>query len=245
MKSMIRKALLAGLSCLALAAGDLTITYKTTSSGMGSTGEGMETQYMNASKMRQNMTGGSRSTDTMIDFDAQTMYVIDHGKKVIKKATFQEISDAMAKMDEQMDGQMAAMMQSMMGDMSEVKVAQLGKDTVMGRSCNKVKLDVGKISQTMSLDPSLKPPMDMAKALKMTAFMPGPMGTGMRKMYEKFHELKGFPLKSHMTGMMGMDVTREATSVSEAAIPASAWALPAGYTTKSLTEDMHMGGRHR
>jgi hypothetical protein len=241
---MLRKALLAGLSCLALAAGDLTITYKTHISGMGG-GDGTETQYMNASKMRQNMVSGSRHADTMIDFDAQTMYVIDHEKKVIKKATFQEISNAMEQLDQQMDGQMAAMMQSMMGDMSEVKVAQLGKDTVLGRSCNQVKLDIGKISQTLSLDPSLKPPMDMAKALKMTAFMPGPMGTGMRKMYEKMKELKGVPLKSHMTGMMGMDSTREATSVSESAVPASAWDLPSGYATKSLTEEMRMGGRRR
>ena len=244
MSSMIRKALIAGLSCLALAAGDLTIAYKTHISGMGA-GDGTETQYMNASKMRQNMVTGSRHSDTMIDYDTQTVFVIDHDKKIIKKATFQELADAMQRLDAQMNGQMAAMMQAMMGDMSEVKVAQLGKDTVLGRSCNQVKLDVGKISQTMSLDPSIKPPMDMAKALKMTAFMPGPMGAGMRKMYDKLKELKGVPLKSHMTGMMGMDSTREATSVSEAAIPASTWALPSGYATESLLKDLQRGGmRH-
>ncbi|HJW10075.1 MAG TPA: DUF4412 domain-containing protein [Holophagaceae bacterium] len=241
MKSIFRKALLAGLSCLALAAGDLTITYKTTTTGMGG-GEGTETQYMNASKMRQNMSGAHHN-DSLIDFDTQTIYVIEHDKKVIKKATFQELSDAMAQLDAQMDGQMGAMMASMFGDMSEVKVTQLGKDTVLGRSCNKVRLQVGKINQEMSLDPSLKPPMDMAKAMKMSSIVPGPMGAGMRKMYEKMRELKGFPLKSHMTGMMGMDSLREATSISESAIPASAWALPAGYATKSLTEDMHMGAR--
>ena len=249
MNSAIRSLLIAAASGLALMAGDLTITYKASTAGMMGqpARNGTAIEYMNATHMRVNDT--SSGIDNLVDLGGQMIYVIDNGKKVIKKASFQEIQQAMQQIDAQTNGQMGAMMAQMFGDPSDVSVTKVGPDTVAGRSCTKYAVHVGKMRQDMSIDPTLKPPMDIATARKMMgSVMAGPVGKTFRALYEQMAKIGGMPLKTHMVmdmGMAKMDSTREATSVSQSAIDAGTWNLPSGYATESLLKDLQRGGmRH-
>jgi len=244
----MRKPLLAlaslALSTLSLLAGDLTITSRVTGKGPMAK-DGTQVQYMSPTRMRVSQEG--THTDTMIDYGNGVMYVIDHSKKRITRMTFQELQASMEAMNERM-GPMAGMMSKMMfGDASRVSVQKEGADTVLGRPCQKVRITIGKLVEDLSLDPTLQFPIrDYAKAMSMMSQAPGPMGTAFKHLYEEIGKLHGVPLRTHVKGFMGLDITTEATAVSTSAIPASVWALPSGYTVVEGGKEMQesMQGRH-
>jgi hypothetical protein len=127
----------------------------------------------------------------------------------------------------------------MYGDTSEVKVEPLGPDTVLGRPCKKTRITLGKMVQELSLDPTLQIPVkDYARGMAMLNRMPGPAGQMFQRMYREIGRLKGVPLRTRVSGLLGMDVTTEATAVSTAPIPESAWALPADYAMKDGGKEM-------
>ncbi len=229
------------LSALSLLAGDLTITSRVTGKGPGAK-NGTQVQYISPTRMRVNHEG--THTDTMIDYGNGVMYVIDHSKKRITRMTFQELQASMEAMNERM-GAMAGLMSKMMfGDASKVSVQKEGTDTVLGRPCQKVRISVGKMVEDLSLDPTLQFPIrDYAKAMSMMSQAPGAMGAFFKRLYEEVSKLHGVALRTHVKGIMGLDVTTEATAVSTAAIPASAWALPNDYQVveggRELSKSMH------
>jgi hypothetical protein len=142
-------------------------------------------------------------------------------------------------MEDQMAGMPEMVTKMMFGDVTDVKVEQLGADTVMGRPCKKVRITLGKMIEEMSVDPTLQVPVkDYAKAMTMLNRMPGQAGTLFKRIYEETARLKGVPLRTHITGLMGMDMTTEATAVSTAAIPDATWVLPADYTMKDGGKEM-------
>ena len=127
----------------------------------------------------------------------------------------------------------------MFGDVSEVKVEQLGADTVMGRPCKKVRITLGKMIEELSVDPSLQFPVkDYARSMAMLNRTPGPMGALFKRVYQETARLKGVPLRTRITGLMGMDVTTEATAVSMSPIPEGTWALPSDYVLKDGGKEM-------
>lgn len=230
---------------LALTASDLTITFK--NSGMKN--EGRSVTYYSADAVRHNHEG--TKTDSLTDFKAGAMYTIHHDKKKIDKISF----DDMVAMAEAMEGQMAKMREAManmpdfakkmMGDPDAFSVDELGKDTVAGRKCNAYKMTAGKLEMEMSLDPSLKIPMNPANFARFTKFsgmMQGalsPGGGGFKKLYEEMAKLKGVALKTKTkVPFINAELLSEATDVSEAAIPASVFALPAGYATEDVGKKM-------
>lgn len=246
MNPMLKCAAVLFLSAAALLAGDLTITYKTS----GRAG-GTETQYMSANIMRTNNEG--TKTDTMLDFQKGMIYTIKHKERTIESMKIDDLAGLMESMTSQMPEGMEAMMGKMFGDPDNFKVQELGKDTVLNRSCNKVSITVGKMVQELSLDPSLKNPLspiNFARMVKSMAAMMARvpmMAKIMSRMFEAKAKLTGVELKSHMTGLMGMDVTKEATAINQDPIPASAFALPAGYANKDMAAEMKKqmgGGRH-
>ena len=90
----------------------------------------------------------------------------------------------------------------------------MGTDTVLGRPCKKVRVTLGKMVEELSVDPSLQFPIkDYAKSMAMLNRVPGPMGTLFKRVYQETAKLKGVPLRTHITGLMGMDVTTEATAI--------------------------------
>ena len=228
------------LSALSLLAGDLTITSRVTGKGPGAK-NGTQVQYISPTRMRVNHEG--THTDTMIDYGNGVMYVIDHSKKRITRMTFQELQASMEAMNERM-GAMAGLMSKMMfGDASKVSVQKEGTDTVLGRPCQKVRISVGKMVEDLSLDPTLQFPIrDYAKAMSMMSRAPGAMGTAFKHLYQEIGKLHGVPLRTHVKGFMGMNITTEATAISTAAIPAGVWSLPTGYTMvdggKEMEESM-------
>jgi Domain of unknown function (DUF4412) len=211
---------------------------------MAMAGEGVQTQYY-STNFQKTVDEGTK-TDTMVDYGKGVFYTVHHKDKKIDMMTFDDmvaIGDAMqAKM-----GQMANLpkfLQGAMGggDPGEVKVEKLGEDTVAGRACKKYKLTIGKIVEDLSLDPSLKIPINPAAFAKFSklrgAVMGGPGAAGMKKMMDELSKLQGVPLKTHMTGFMGTDSLTEATEVKTSAIAASVFTLPDGYKTEDVGKKM-------
>lgn len=246
MKFSLKCAAVLMLSTAAMLAGDLTITYKTSGKGGG-----VETQFMSPNILRTNNDGTKQ--DTMLDFQKGMIYTIKHKEKTIESMKIGDMAGLMESMTSQMPEGMEAMMGKMFGDPENFKVEETGKDMVLNRPCKKVTITVGKMVQELSLDPTLKSPISPANygrfAKSMAAMMARVpmMAKMMGRMMEAKTKLSGVELKSHMSGLMGMDVTKEATAISQDTIPASAFALPAGYAMKDMAAEMkkQMGaGKH-
>lgn len=243
MRTFFASALLALLSCSAMLAGDLTITSQVTGKGAFAK-DGTQVQYFSAARMRINHPGAKM--DSFVDYGQEVIYSIDHGKKVVTRLTFKDMQESMQALEDQMAGMPEMVTKMMFGDVSEVKVEQLGADVVLGRPCKKVRITLGKMVQELSVDPSLQIPVkDYAKAMTMVNRMPGQAGALFKRVYDETARLKGMPLRTHITGLMGMDVTTEATAVSTAAIPESTWSLPADYATKDGGKEMKDGLKGR
>lgn len=224
------------LSVTILGAGDLTISSQVTGKGALAK-DGTQVQYLSASRMRINQAG--TKIDSLVDYGQEAIYSIDHGKQVVTKLTFKDMQESMQALEDQMAGMPEMVTKMMFGDISEVKVEQLGADTVMGRSCKKVRITLGKMVEELSLDPTLQFPVkDYGKAMAMLNRMPGQAGALFKRLYEETAKLKGVPLRTRITGLMGMDITTEATSVSTAPIPEATWALPPDYTLKDGGKEM-------
>jgi len=236
MHTLLALALGMALSAASLFAGDLTITSQVTGKGAMAK-DGSQVQYLSATRMRVNHAGAK--ADSLVDYGHEVIYSIDHAKKVITRFTFKDMQETMQALEDQMAGMPEMVTKMMFGDVSEVKVEQLGPDTVLGRPCKKVRITLGKMVEELSIDPSLQFPIkDYARSMTMLNRAPGPMGTLFKRVYQETARLKGVPLRTHITGLMGMDVTTVATEVSTTAIPESAWALPAGYTMKDGGKEM-------
>ena len=214
----------------AVFAGDLTITMNTKSSGfMGRSSASVETHYYTAKFMRSN--NPTTQMDTLVDYGTMTTYIINHKKKTIEKMS---MDDVLA-----MRGRMRPGTKESAPAMGQVQVSQEGSDIVAGHACVKYKVMMGGVVMELSNDPSLQRPMPEAsyqRMLQMRASVPaGPNSTHLAAELSK---IKGMTLKTHMTGMMGMDTLQEATSVKEGAISASVFALPEGYRMEDLGAKM-------
>jgi len=239
MRILAMRALCALLSAASLFAADLTITSQVTGKGALAK-DGSQVQFMSATRMRINHSGSKM--DSLMDYGQEVMYSIDHGKKVVTKLAFKDLMESMQALEEQMAGMPEMVTKMMYGDVSEVKVEQLGTDTILGRPCKKVRITLGKMVEELSLDPSLQYPIrDYAKAMAMLNRAPGPMGALFKRVYQETSKLRGVPLRTRMTGLMGMDVTTEATAITTTPIPEATWALPAGYTQKDGGKELREG----
>jgi len=238
MSTPLRTLLVVVGSSACLLAADLTITFKSKTKGSS---EGIQTSYYSTSFHKE--VNEATKTDTLVDYDKGIIYTVNHKNKKIEKITFDdlvEIAEATAKQLDQMPDFMKNMLGG--GEQGEMKVEELGSDTVAGRPCKKYKLSMGKLVNEMSVDPSLKPPANpaaYAKFMKLRAnTIPGSTGSSLKKLYEEMSKIKGLALKTHMTGLMGMDSFTEATDVKTSDIPASTFALPADYKIEDQGKEL-------
>ena len=251
MKFPFKAFAMATLSAVTLFAGDLTITFNAKTKVMGMNTEGIETHYY--SPNFQMTANSATKTDTLTDYAKGIYYTIKHKDKKIELMTFEDLVAIGEAASKQLEGmaEMPAFMKNMMGggDPGEVKVEPLGPDTVTGRACKKYKLTCGKLVNDLSLDPTLKLPINpaaFAKFQKLRGNMiPGAGGASMKKLYAELSKLQGVALKVRMTGLMGMDSTQEATKVSTDAIPAATFALPEGYKTEDTGKKMLKDSKSR
>ena len=249
MKAPLRIAIMTVVSAACLWAGDLTITSHSKVKGpLGMSGEGIQTQYYNAN-FQKTVDEGTQ-VDSLVDYSRGVFYTIKHKDKKIELMTF----DDLVAIGEAMDAKLAQManlpkfLQGAMGggDPGEIKVEKVGEETVADRACKKYKLTLGKMVQELSLDPTLKNPVNPAAFAKFSKLrgnmLAGPSAAGMKKMIEELSKLQGIALRTHMTGFMGTESMMEATEVKTTPIPATVFALPNGYKTedtgKKLLKDL-------
>lgn len=223
---------------LPAAAEELTIVSKT--SGPGGAAR-TATAYLATDKFRHS----DGEHDSIMDFATGRIVTIDHKKKSYWETTLDEMramtekaNEQMKQMQEQMkqNPQAAAMMQKMMGagGPAEVKVEKGPTPRkIAGYECDQYVVSIGDaIKMDMWVTTAVQPPAQIFDARKAMTMPSGPMAQGFGKLYEEMKKIKGYPLAEAMTfKMMGMANTTstEATEVKKGAIPASAFAIPAGY----------------
>lgn len=223
------------LSTAVIFAQNLTVVTKMTGNIKSQT-----TTYTSAAMSRTN--DAATGYDVLIDYQKGITYVINHKNKTI---TFTKASDlpglaafqkAHTPSGKGMD-EFNARMNDMYGDPSVFKVENTGKETILGRSCNKTRITSGNLVWEYSVDPSLKSPIDLASMSRLAAanfsgLGPYPhMAKIMTNMLTATGNLKGVALKTHMSGYNG-DTYVEVTSINQNPIPASTFVLPSGYAMK-------------
>ena len=239
MKNTIGAALL--LVTTVLSAQDLTMVTKTTGKV-----KSQATTYMTTNKTRSN--DSTLGYDIVKDYQSGTTYVIDHKAKTI---SFMKVAD-MAKLAEYVAAHtpkgkgmasFGSAMNDMYGDPNIFKVENVGKDTVIGRSCNKTRITSGNQVWEYCVDPSLKLPVDPATMARQAAASYSSLAAYphaskiMSNLMTATAALKGVPLKTHTSGFSG-DTYTEVTSISQGSIPPSTFALPQGYAMKDQIGEM-------
>ncbi|MBL0312041.1 MAG: DUF4412 domain-containing protein [Holophagaceae bacterium] len=238
MKFTLKCAAVLALSAAAVFAGDLTITMM----GKGKFNDGPQTHYWSAKHMRINNPGSRQ--DTLVDYVNGVNYTIDHKKKVVQKTSWDDLEAAvegMAKQFKDLPPQVLAMMPG--GGGGEVSVEDLGKEVVVGRTCRKWNITMGKMVIETSNDPSLKAPVPVGsytRFLRVKNLMGamGPAAMNMKKLGEEMAKIQGMALKTRTIMPMVGEMTTEATEVKEGAIPESVFALPSDYKVEDLGAKM-------
>jgi len=238
MKLRLVYALAATLLFGSLSAADLTITFTSTRKGMGGGAAGTEIHYYSPAHMMTRAVENKQ--DTLVDFQKGVTYSIDHPKKTIMMISFDDAAAAMASLNQPKDDAASKMMANMFGDPSAVKVTRLANEKIAGRDCQAWEISVGKLVMDLSADPTLRMPMpdtsysQMMKTRAAQFAQSGPMGATYKRLYEEMAKIKGIPLRTHMTGLMGVDVATLATRIETGAIPAATFTLPAGYKVEDM-----------
>ena len=249
MKTALRIFFLSAMATLAATAGDLTITYDYAAKGpLWTGGKGVETQFMNANYMK--VANEATRTDTLVDYGKGVFYTINHKDKKIQLFTFDDlvaVGDALASRSEAA-ANVPGFLQGMLGgDDGEVKVEPLGSETILGREAKKYRVTLGKLVNEVSLDPTLKSPINAAAYARFTRLRGNALGLAggnMRKVYVELSKLKGMALRSRVSGFMGTDSQMVATAVKTTDIPASVFALPAGYATEDQGKKLLKSLKH-
>lgn len=240
------------LAALPAAAEDLTIVQKTTKDNEPAA---TRTSYISSDKLRVTNPDG---TEVIVDAAGGKFTMIDNKKKeyytVTQKdmdamaaqieAKMKEMEPQMKRAQEQMKNmppEMRERMEKMMGGMAAAVDVHKGTGgrKIAGYSCENWVIALGELSRTdQCLTTELQFPLQPWEAFKgftsrmqhMTAM--GPAGKGMSQLQEKMKDVKGFPLATTTTTkVLGKTSTTssEVTEIKKGPIPASAWALPAGY----------------
>jgi hypothetical protein len=230
---------LALLTSSLVMAGDLTILFTSKSKGMLGSTTGTETHYFSANS--QMVKNDATKIDSLVDYAKGISYTIDHKKKTVQMLKWDDAAAAMDGLSQSVPKEGAKnIMDSMLGNPNDVSVDDSGAEVVAGHTCIIHKIRVGKLNMDLSADPKLKPPVSKAvwaKAIRSraaTMAKAGPLGASYVRMFEELGKIHGIPLKTKMSGVIGMDTTLEATKISEGPIPASTFALPSGYKLEDI-----------
>lgn len=180
---------------------------------------------------------GADGVETVIRFQTGTIITIDNKAKTYSEMTAAQLQEAMDKATSaaKMPKEQMEAMRKMMGQMSDsVAIAKEGPgEKIAGYDTVKYHM-TGMMEMDIWAAPDLKIPALYYDAMK-AQIPPNPF-FDMRKMMDEFKKIEGMTLKSVMTmKMMGneMKTTTLVNSVEKNPIPASVFAVPAGYTRKS------------
>jgi Domain of unknown function (DUF4412) len=252
--------MLAGLILLAalpVAAEDLTIV------SQRSRGDGPavpQTTYMTGARMRMTNPDGK---EAIVDYATGAITVIDNKKKdyfVITPADMDaaaaQMKEMRAKMEASMKNMPPALREKMQGAMGgggaeavSVERASGGR-TIAGYACENWTVTIGtSVRQETCLTRDLQVPVAVFDGLKaMSERMRGVAGPGMAggmaTAWDKFREMKGFPLATTATmKIMGHTETTktEVTEIRKGPVADSVFQVPAGY--KKVESPMAKMGR--
>jgi hypothetical protein len=240
MKAPVRLAVLLLSASLSVLATDLTLTMATTGKG----NEGEQTQYWSSKFMRTNHA--ATQIDSMVDFEKGVSYTINHKKKLIQKISWDDLEASMAAMADKMKDMPAFVQKMMGGGDATVTAEEQGSETILGRTCKKWRITMGKMVLESSNDPSLKPPVpaiSYKRFLKLKNSM-GQLGgnsASMLKLGEELAKVQGLALRTHTVLPMVGDLTSVATALREGPIPAPTFSLPDDYKVEDAGKKMREG----
>ena len=230
-----------GAANVSQASDDLTIISKETTNG---TSTGLSTQYISSDYMRVSSTDGGM----IFDLKNGVTMTLNDTKKTYYLTTKQDIEAIGAMYAEKMKDpkmkQGMAMMQGMGTAMSaSTEVTKTGETRkVAGFNCDvwKISMGSGTMTTTECVTNELTYPVSTRNAFTdygdsmrkaMSGF--GPSADAAKQLAEKMKAIKGYPVAtSTLVAVAGMKQTTgsEVTEIRHTAIPASTWAVPAGYT---------------
>ncbi len=219
----------ASLSAMAGAA-EMTVVSKVTGvQGTPTT----STQYLGADRIRTS----DGESDVILEVGTGRLTVINHKKKEYYEITREAMAAGMQKLEAQLAGPAGAMIEKMMGGAGgEVAVQKGASRKVAGYDCTAYSFSLGEnMRYETCVTQSLQVPAVYYEALRSPYAMMGPMGKRYGQVFDAMQKIKGFPIAmSSSVSMMGkkMQMSSEATEVRTGAIPASAFAVPAGYKRK-------------
>src|SRR5215813_10050519 len=248
-----RAHVVAAVAALSLApfvpAQDLTIISKVTKDGGAPE---TTTSYMTAERIRMNQGDGR---EAIVDYKAGQMISIDNNKKTYSVITQKDLDSMAAQMQEKMNSPEMKKMREQIKDLPPeqrralenmgagmFEVEKVGTSRkIAGYSCENWTVKMGGFSRSEEcLTTELKfptQPYEMYKryAETMRSLMASMsmMGVDFDKMTEEFKKMRGYALANRTTvDIMGhRSVTdREVVEIKRAAIPASVFDIPAGYT---------------
>lgn len=248
MKRLITFSLALLFSAITLGASDLTITYEVESKSLLGSKTTTETHYY--TPKYQMVRNTMSKTDSLVDYSKATTYTIDHDKKKISMMRLEDALAAMESMDKQNPEAMGGLMGAMFGDASKCTVETMGSEVVAGHPCTIHKITSGKLVMLMSTDPKLNAPVPSASYTRMmraraaTMAKAGPSAAAFKRLYEEMSKIKGLPLKTKMSGFMGMNASSKAIQIKEGTISSTIFALPAypiEDVGKQMREEMAKG----
>jgi hypothetical protein len=225
---------IAVLVCAALpalaGAGEITIVSQAT---VGKAAPTTSTQYIGTDRVRTS----DGESDVILEVGTGRLTVINHKKKEYYEITREAMAAGMQKLEAQMAGPAGAMIEKMMGGAGgEVVVEKGASRKVAGYDCTAYSFSLGEnMRYETCVTQSLQLPAAYYEALRSPYAMMGPMGKRFGKVFDAMQKIKGFPIAmSSSVSMMGKKVqmSSEATEVRTGAIPATAFAVPAGYKRK-------------
>ncbi len=229
---------------------DLTIVSKVTHDNVA----GTAVSYISSDHVRTSQGDGH---EMIVDFKSGQMTTLDNKKKTYYVTTREDLDAMAARMREQMNSpEMKKAQESMkkmsaedqkkmdaaMGGMFAFDVRKTGTTRkVAGYPCENWKVTMGQFSTSEEcLTNDLQFPAQawtmykgFADSMKGIMSAMGPMAKSAANMQEQFKKMKGFPLANTTTvDIMGHKSvsSSEVTEVRRGPIPASAWAIPSGYT---------------
>lgn len=239
------------------ASAQVTLTQKTSGTGMGQNMSGDSVQYIKGAKMRTDQTMGGKKTSVIIDADAQQMILLDHGKREATVTDMRKIAQDLAKIEA--------------SDVTATITPTSQTRQIAGATCTVHDMDIrvpAKIGAGGDdLLVTMKGPVCLVKggpgaadyqafykaAAEKGLFFTDPRAAkaqpgqakGMTEMYRRMaaagvpyatefaFKFEGSGMMASMMNKMGaMTMKSEVTSVSGAAIDDAIFAVPAGYKTK-------------
>jgi hypothetical protein len=242
-------ALAIGLSGAAVFA-DSKIEYKATEGG----GASMTNILIGQGKIRSD---ADANTSVIMDPTAGSSTILDHAKKTytkIGKAEIAQLTDMMKQLEQAMASmppEARAMMAGRMGGGPVATTVDTGeKATVAGKSCRIFRTTVsGKataescMADAASIDLTAADRATMAAAMAWSKELTDALASGPMARFADSSPFKAgmFPVRSTIIAADGTRKTSELVGVSNAAIAADMFAVPADYKEQKL----NMGGRGR